>query len=158
METLKMLTEQDINRSLKMIAVLERNAAEKLPELRQRRYDLHWKYLAALDEEIAELEQAGAVARENLKAAILETYGDGQTPFKHGLIQLKTLSKKVYDKAAALLQVRNLGLENLFRVKYELEVRPFEKALDAGEIEFTWELEETKSVAIPSDLSVLVSE
>lgn len=129
-----MTTKPDYNTRLLAIARIE-DTIQKTEAKRQQIYDL---ILADIDTDIATAKAAAQQLRDDLKSDTLAYVAGGGDPKDlHSAVTFSKRTKLVYDKPEVLAKALELSTESIIRRKDpELDVRAFEKAFKAGELEW----------------------
>lgn len=128
----------DVNFEARVLALAEleqRIAARRVIAIEMM--NLFYKlYVEPYETELANLAEQIEQERERLKEDFLQhvlTTGDLDA---HPSLQFTRRKRWVYDKQAVLQAAQAHGATDFIRTKQELDVRAFEKALKAGEIEW----------------------
>lgn len=131
-----MIDDINFDERVKALALLEQQTEQRIAvaqEMLDRFYQL---YVAAYAVEIEALRAHLEYEQRALKADYLRhvlTTGELRA---HPSLQFVRRKRWAYDKEAVLREAKERGATDFIRTKQELDVRAFEKALSAGEVDW----------------------
>jgi len=125
-----MLDKSTLHDRLVEIARVE-SAQDGIQFIEAQREELYKQWIEPLDNQISKLKAAGNALRDSLKDELMEyiaTTGDTEL---HKAIVFRRKTRWAYDKDQALQWAKSNAPDSV-RIKESLDVRSFEKLLDAG--------------------------